>query len=310
MNKCEISIIILTYRKFDNLESNLNSIRKQRFTDYEIIIHDDGSENFNSEYIKSLTTGFANIKIIHNRKNVGTVKNYNLAIAVAVGKYIVPLSQDDSFYDEDTLKTIYDYFEKTNSDVCTSLRIGEKSHRVFPNEFQKKLLKKRDTNMVWIGCAYSNFISGSTLFTRKEFIVKQGLFDDEFMLVEDYPFVMKILQKGVKVNFIDRITTVYGEDGVTARNHIPSPIIVEDNKKVYEKYILSNNNMIRNKLSKKILCSRAIKWGYIHDKTAWFENIDVFMWKIKTRVISIIRKVDLNQVRVNSLLGLEMKGVT
>lgn len=310
MNRCEISIIILTYRKFDNLEFNLNSIRKQRFVDYEIIIHDDGSENFDYEYIKKFTTGFVNVKIIHNKKNIGTVRNYNLAIEAAVGKYIVPLSQDDSFYSEDTLKTIYDYFERTKSDVCTSLRIGEKSHQVFPNEFQRHLLKKGDNSMIWIGCAYSNIISGSTLFTRKEFIVKQGLFDEDFMLVEDYPFVMKVLQNGIKINLIDKITTVYGEDGVTAKNQIPSPIIVEDNKKVYEKYILLNNNMVKNKLSKKILCYRAIKWGYIRKKSKWFENIDIYMWKIKTKVISIIMKVDLNQVRVNSLIELEMKGVT
>ena len=46
-----VSVIVLTYNKFDNIERNLKSIQCQDYVDLEIIIHDDCSDDFPKEKI-------------------------------------------------------------------------------------------------------------------------------------------------------------------------------------------------------------------------------------------------------------------
>ena len=46
MKTIKVSVVVLTYKKFDNLQNNINSVLKQDYTNYEVIIHDDGSDNF------------------------------------------------------------------------------------------------------------------------------------------------------------------------------------------------------------------------------------------------------------------------
>lgn len=50
-----VSVIVLTYRKFDLLEENLNSIYMQDYPNIEIIIGDDGSDNFDYDMINRLS---------------------------------------------------------------------------------------------------------------------------------------------------------------------------------------------------------------------------------------------------------------
>ena len=40
------TVVVLTYKQFDNLQRNLNSIFIQTYDNIEIIISDDGSQNF------------------------------------------------------------------------------------------------------------------------------------------------------------------------------------------------------------------------------------------------------------------------
>ena len=72
-----VTVVVLTFRRFDNLENNINSILSQSYRNIEVIISDDGSENFDELKIKSLFSENKNMKfhIIHSKKNFGTVKN-------------------------------------------------------------------------------------------------------------------------------------------------------------------------------------------------------------------------------------------
>ena len=49
-----VSVVILTYKNFGGIEKNLNSIFEQDYPNIEIIISDDCSGNFDSNYIENL----------------------------------------------------------------------------------------------------------------------------------------------------------------------------------------------------------------------------------------------------------------
>ncbi len=277
-----ITIIILTYKRFDKLEFNLKSIANQDFVDFEVLIKDDHSPNFSEEYVKSVIPTCIKDKcsIISNSYNMGTVKNYNEAIKIANGKIIVPLSQDDRFSKESSLRYIAMAFENPECNVCTGKRVGEKSGLVFPVDRDFELLKTMDYKSLYQRICFMNFVSGSVTYYRKSFLEKIGFFDERYVLLEDYPTILRIVLEHIRIYTIDDVIIIYGEDGVSNGRKDTNVQIVEDNLCNYNSNIKANLKIIE---SKKI--KRYIKYYYI--KLARKNNIFI---KLKYLDIIILNR--------------------
>lgn len=268
MAKPFVTMVVLTYYKFDGIKKNLESLAKQDYTDFEVIIQDDGSPNFDRAYLEELaenTLGEIPWTIHQNEKNMGTVRSFNKAFEMAKGDYIFPLSQDDCFKDETAIRHIVEYMEAhPELGACTSRRVGETSGRMYPEEADIKLLQAWDTKELWNRVVYDNFISGSTIYYRKSFWEARGGFDTDFLLVEDYPFVVSMILDNQRIGFLDEITICYGEDGVS--NGKPSEKILNDRHKLYDKFIMPNMIDVESKRMKRYV---DYQYGYIayrHDK--------------------------------------------
>ncbi len=255
MKKPFVTIMVLTYYKFDGIKKNLESIAKQDYTDFEVIIQDDGSPNFDRAYLEDLAgdiLGEIPWTIHQNEENIGTVRSFNWVIEHAKGEYLFPLSQDDCFYEETAIRHMVEFLE-THPDcvAATSRRVGETSGHMYPEEADIKMLENWNTKELWTRILYENFISGSTIYYRKEFLQSRGGFDTDFLLVEDYPFVVSMILENQKIGFLDEITITYGENGVS--NGTPSKKILTDRMKLYEKYIVPNIEKIQSKWMKRYL---------------------------------------------------------
>lgn len=286
MQKPFVTIVVLTYYKFDGIKKNLESLAKQDYTDFEVIIQDDGSPNFDRAYLEGLAAdilGEIPWTVHQNEKNVGTVRSFNTAFDLAKGEYVFPLSQDDSFKEETAIRHIVEYMEAHPEYVaCTSRRVGETSGRIYPEEADIKMLQRWDTKELWPRVLYENFISGSTIYYRKKFMQSRGGFDTDFLLVEDYPFVVSMILEDQKIGFLDEITITYGEDGVS--NGKPSEKILIDRMKLYEKYIVPN---LKNLDSKWI--KRYVKYFYgdielRHNTMARILH-NIASWKVIVRIL-------------------------
>lgn len=85
------SVIIPTYNRADLLGETLDSVFAQRFTDFEIIVVDDGSTDVTGAYLDSLA---ARIKPIRQR-NGGPGAARNMGAQQAAGLYLAFLDSDD-----------------------------------------------------------------------------------------------------------------------------------------------------------------------------------------------------------------------
>ena len=100
MNKPLVSIIIPTHNRFDSLLLSLESISKQTFKDFEVIIINDGSEDerYRNHQFDS------NVFVIHLENNSVKENGYfsdsirNHGIDRASGKYIAFLDDDDYWF--------------------------------------------------------------------------------------------------------------------------------------------------------------------------------------------------------------------
>ena len=89
-----ISVIVPVYNSEKYLYNCLQSIRNQQFTDFEVIIIDDGSTDNSLQICKDFAQQDNRFKIIH-KKNEGVSIARNQGLKLAQGKWIAFIDSDD-----------------------------------------------------------------------------------------------------------------------------------------------------------------------------------------------------------------------
>ena len=98
-----ISVIVVTYNRAHFLKDALESIQKQTFKDYEVILVDDGS----TDNTKEIAEEYEGIRYIY-QEHSGISKARNTALKAAKGKWIATLDSDD-LWKKDKLRKQIDY---------------------------------------------------------------------------------------------------------------------------------------------------------------------------------------------------------
>lgn len=104
-----VSVIIPVYNVDAYLQVAINSIINQSFSNLELILVDDGSEDDSLSICKSFQD--ARIKILINDENKGLAYSLNKGMRQAKGKYIARMDGDD-IAQKDRLKTQVEFLDK------------------------------------------------------------------------------------------------------------------------------------------------------------------------------------------------------
>lgn len=103
----KVSICVPAYENADGIKRLLDSIRVQKYTDYEVIITDDSKSNEVQELAKSyqdIADDFGSkITYCKNETRLGAGNNWNHSIDISKGEYIKIMHHDDWFSSEDSL---------------------------------------------------------------------------------------------------------------------------------------------------------------------------------------------------------------
>lgn len=102
------SIIVVCLNPGNKLRETLESIEKQSFRDFEVIVKDGGSKDNSLEYAKELAAQAGNIRIVQ-KKDTGIYDAMNQAAKEAVGRYVYFLNCGDCFYSESVLGRMADF---------------------------------------------------------------------------------------------------------------------------------------------------------------------------------------------------------
>ena len=92
----KFSIIVPVYNVEKYLEECVSSILKQDFTDYEVILVDDGSTDSSGIMCDEIAKTHRNFKVVH-QQNSGVSVARNIGLSTALGEYIIFLDSDDFF---------------------------------------------------------------------------------------------------------------------------------------------------------------------------------------------------------------------
>lgn len=114
MIKDLISVIMPTYNDAEHIESALDDLLFQNYSNFELIIINDGSTDNTSEILESYALKDNRISV-YNKKNGGTGSALNIGFSKAKGEFGTWVSSDDN-KEVDFLKTLVTFL-KNNQDV-------------------------------------------------------------------------------------------------------------------------------------------------------------------------------------------------
>lgn len=116
MNNPIVSIITPVYKVVNCLPKCIESVISQTFTEWEMILVDDGSPDRSGEICDEYALRDSRIKVLH-KQNGGPSSARNLGIEHAQGKYIWFVDSDD-WIEQEALSCIFNVMDNSNADVC------------------------------------------------------------------------------------------------------------------------------------------------------------------------------------------------
>ena len=119
--KISISIVIPAYNAEKYVRETLDSVVRQTYEDWELIVVDDGSTDNTwkicENYAQNINKKHGEkMKVIHHEKNLGQMVARRSGIDIAQGEYLVLQAADDTFTD-DALERIYNAFVTSGCDM-------------------------------------------------------------------------------------------------------------------------------------------------------------------------------------------------
>ena len=196
MNKVpKISVLMGAYNCGKTIGASLESIQAQTFTDWEIIVCDDGSSDNSAEVVQKYAEKDARIKLISNDRNYGLAYTLNRCIEASSGEYCARMDGDD---------------------LCDPLRFEKQVRFLMENPqygFVSTTMKRFDEKGVYqnppIQEPYeptvkdfvkgSPFCHGPVMIRRAAYLAIEGYrVRKETLGVEDYDLWFRLYEKGIK----------------------------------------------------------------------------------------------------------------
>lgn len=126
-----LSIGMPVYNSIGTIEKAVDSLIKQAFTDFELVISDNCSEDGTYELLQKIVWRDQRIKLIRQPSNIGATKNFEFLLFNATGKYFMWAAADDFWLPDFALENIA--FLEKNSDYVSSIsKVRYMDNKTYP----------------------------------------------------------------------------------------------------------------------------------------------------------------------------------
>jgi glycosyltransferase involved in cell wall biosynthesis len=201
----KISIVVPIYNVEKYLHKCIDSILAQTFTNFELILVNDGSTDNCREICEEYAKNDRRIKVIH-KENGGVSSARNAGIEAATGQYIGFIDSDDYIH-EKMYEVLYQNAVRYSSDivVCDYLKVYEDET---PEENSKTGISLQHySNIEALNQLYTTELGKSDMWVYPvNKLYKRWLFNDlrykEGRIYEDEFMVHKILYNSAKVLYV------------------------------------------------------------------------------------------------------------
>lgn len=244
---CKISIIIPIYNSEKYLTHCLDSILKQTYQDFEVILVNDGSTDNSAKICDNYTITDARFKVIH-KQNQGVSIARNTGISYAKGEYISFIDSDD-WIENDYLKNMIN-IATSSADLIVSGVIYDYSIE----NHKTKTVKDNIFNI-----CDSNFFH--------ELVKSRLLFGPVAKLYKTD------IIKSKKIKFPEDIS--YGEDRLFNYEYLKYVTKIATINSCNYHYIMHNSGSLSSKKYSNMFALEYDQWVKLHDLYEFHENLTI-----------------------------------
>jgi glycosyltransferase involved in cell wall biosynthesis len=209
MNTSKISVIVPVYNAKETIQKCVASICSQIFTDFELLLIDDGSTDGTGEICEELASGDSRIRVIH-KKNGGVSSARNLGIKNSCGNWLAFVDADDSvepLYLQNLYQAVAELPETANVLVFSGFKVVNSSRdsececviRWKAGNYEKQQLPE----MFLERQLYNWVYPFAKLYKRNPMEDEAILFDEHIILGEDKIFMLDYLSRIERVFFLE-----------------------------------------------------------------------------------------------------------
>lgn len=265
MSKPLISVILPVYNAEKYLEESIDSILKQSYDHFELIIINDGSTDNSTSIIQKYKD--KRIRSEHLNKNSGLIHVLNFGLSLAKGEYVARMDADD-ICRPDRLAIQLQYIQKKNVDIVGSYII----HKGGSGKVVKFPHKNEDIKASML---FGNpMVHPAILFKRK--LIDQHLFhySTDWKHVEDYELWIRLMKDHSFAN-------------------VPEPLLYY---RISDESVCFNNQdeqLAKNKqLHRRILDQQLPGYNFSETELNWIEKPVLKIEKIQfNSIIQFIQKL-------------------
>lgn len=297
------SIVVVTYNPiWEKLKLTLDAIVDQTFTDYELLIVDDGSNDSLEDEIL-LYVQEREIKNFQHKKNSvnhGTVKNLISGLERCKGKYVKCIGPGDYFASKDSLAIIYSYLEKNSLDACWGLvksyiniaggkrKFVYRAHPLDIEAYRRYNVGRIRENLIY----YSDSAHGASMvFATQKLLKYLRIIEGYVIYAEDLSQILMAIEEE-PIHLLDEEIICYevGEGISTAKNDTFMKLLERDVQKFYElaemKYP-NDKNLLKRKRVQKFY---RIKNLYIRTICRFFVNPGMVFFLFRAFMQRVLHK--------------------
>lgn len=213
MNTPVISVVLPVRNEEKYIKDTINSILTQVFSNFELIVINDGSSDATKSILEEYMSMDSRVKIIDNPIPMGVANSLNKAIDIAKGKYIARIDAGDTA-DSQRFQKQVEYMEKFKDTFILgswSYIVNNKKEIIaewkVPSEITDKILYKK------------NGVIHPTVIIKKDLFDKIGNYNSLYRRAEDYEFWARALKNKFKVENIQEFlaSIMERQEGVSTK---------------------------------------------------------------------------------------------
>ena len=207
----KIDILMATYNGEKYISAQIESVLKQTYSNFNLIILDDSSTDNTYSILEEYAKIDRRIVLSSNNKNLGSNKTFSSLLKKVKSNFFMFCDQDDIWSNtkiEDSLNQL----KKENSDlVFTDLEIVDQNMNTLNYSFNKKkkyykkIKKINDLRLVYL----YNVVTGCTILCKSKYINDILKFSNNKKVLHDHITPLVVLIKKGKITYLDKTTIKY-----------------------------------------------------------------------------------------------------
>ena len=191
-----VSIVIPTFNRAHLVARAIESVLKQSYKNFELIVVDDGSTDDTPIHLKSLIES-GSIQF-HQKENAGVASARNFGVSKTRGQWLAFLDSDDEWLPH----KLQDQIEFLKAHQHLKVVYGEETWMRNGVRVNQKKHHKKSGGYIFEKCLEQCLIAPSSVLIERKLFDELNGFDESFIVCEDYDLWIKISSQH-EIGFIE-----------------------------------------------------------------------------------------------------------